>query len=311
MTSNWLRELESFDWWDSKTKWGKSAENRTWFIRQDDTEGYFLVDDDRDTYVVYPEISYQIDDQGYDGPWWLENGTQVGIECMGKWKHMYGFHGPSLPQTNSGTPQDIGIQIEGGWAQPKETRQFLKRAKSVVSNPKNFNQYVARVIGLVEGDIWVFASALVTFNIGLALVPVSGRLDTFEMSNLEIATADPEIVVSKYEPSKNLRKVGIGVKGHSFMTSGSWQSEPVNDEKFESMVDVLNQPLITAGALHDALGEISNELRGQTLSKELRRIHKYLVSPKAEQLFECLQEAGYSVALIPLGGRTIWKPLAV
>jgi hypothetical protein len=75
MVQSWIEELKSLPWWDTETAWGKKSDP-IWFVKPDDTEGYFLVDAN-DTYVVYPELSYQIDDQGYDGSWWLEKGYPV------------------------------------------------------------------------------------------------------------------------------------------------------------------------------------------------------------------------------------------
>jgi hypothetical protein len=37
-------------------------------------------------------------------------------------------------------------------------------------------------------------------------------------------------------------------------------------------------------------------------------VRKFLRSSEAQEMFTCMSDAGYGVALIPLGGRTIWSP---
>lgn len=307
MVQNWIEELKSLPWWDTETAWGKEPDP-IWFVKPDDTEGYFLVDAN-DTYVVYPELSYQYDDQGYDGAWWLETGTQVELRQIGKWQHLYGLRGPSLPRVESKDSEDVGIQIEGGWGTvPDSAPKFWQRTKPLITQAKNFNQHLASKIGLLESDVWVFASALTTYNLGLSIVPTHGRIDTYEMSNLEVATANPNSVSNKYSPTSNFRKVGVGMRSLSFITSGTGGSHPLNDELFEAMVSVINKPLETPVSLLNAMESFSLNLDSLDIPKELRQVRKYLLGSKAKEHFACLQELGYSVALIPLGGRTIWSP---
>ena len=310
MNSNWLRELESFDWWDTETAWGKEFVNGIWFVKPDDTEGYFLVDAN-DTYVVYPEESYQIDDQGYEGSWWLESGTQVELRQIGKWQYLYGLRGPSLPGVDSRNSQDLGIQMEGGWAaSPHYSRsKFWQRTQPLIVQAKNINQHLAMKTGLLERDLWVFASTLTTYNLGLSIVPTRGIIRTYEMSNIDVATAEPNSVVSKYEPTSNFRKVGVGMRSLSFSTSGTGGSQAMNEELLEATVSVINKPITSPALLLKTLETFSVRLDGKDMPKELRQINKYLRSPKAKGHFECLDELGYSVALIPLGGRTIWSPM--
>jgi hypothetical protein len=94
----------------------------------------------------------------------------------------------------------------------------------------------------------------------------------------------------------------------SYSTSGNGGSHPLNDEIFEAMVSVINKPIGTPDSLLKAMETFSLNLGGSDMPKELRQVMKYLLSPKAKEHFQCLQELGYSVALIPLGGRTIWSP---
>jgi hypothetical protein len=307
VVQNWLEELKALPWWDTETAWGKKSDP-IWFVKPDDTEGYFLVDSN-DTYVVYPELSYQIDDQWYDGSWWLETGTQVELHQIGKWQFIYGLRGPSVPRVESKDSEDIGIQIEGGWGNmPDSFSKFWQRTKPVITQAKNFNQHLARKIGLLESEVWVFASELTTYNLGLSIIPTHGRINTYEMSNLEVATADPNVVSNKYSPTSNFRKVGVGMSSLSYSTSGNGGSHPLNDEIFEAMVSVINKPIRTPDSLLKAMETFSLNLGGSDMPKELRQVMKYLLSPKAKEHFQCLQELGYSVALIPLGGRTIWSP---
>jgi hypothetical protein len=82
----------------------------------------------------------------------------------------------------------------------------------------------------------------------------------------------------------------------------------LNDELFEAMVSVINKPLETPVSLLNAMESFSLNLDSLDIPKELRQVRKYLLGSKAKEHFACLQELGYSVALIPLGGRTIWCP---
>ena len=82
--------------------------------------------------------------------------------------------------------------MEGGWAASTHysRSKFWQRTQPLIVQAKNFNQHLAMKTGLLERDVWVFASALTTYNLGLSIVPTHGRIRTYEMSNIDVATAD-------------------------------------------------------------------------------------------------------------------------
>jgi hypothetical protein len=309
--------LESFPWWDSPTKWAATAYKGAWFIKKPDTDGSFLVDTEHDVYEVFPPLSYSINDSWYKDDWWLEVGQPVQIESLGKWQFLYGLRGLHLPLTQSSVPQEIWVLLQGGWSTSVDApkRRFWKPKIKPVENrtePEDFREYLAQTTGLTEHDLWVFSCLLDSFNLGLAFVPSNGQIKTYEMSELLAATQSPEIVATSYHPSINLRNVGVGMTSFSFGVSGSGGSNPIDDSWYRDTLKSINTPINSPDELLRSLTLAtrwtSERWHKGFVTKPLEDVRNYLVSQPAQEHFRALSAAGYAVALIPLGGRTIWMP---
>jgi hypothetical protein len=313
----WLSRLESFPWWDSPTDWAANAYEGSWFIKAPDADGSFLVATKYDVYEVSPPLTYSIDDSVYEREWWKKQGQSVPIEALGKWQFLYGLRGLHLPSTNSIKPQEIWVALQGGWSAavpaPNESDLNSWNPGQQLVEPQDFRGYLARTIGLTEQDLYVFSCLLDSYNLGFAITPTHGRIDTYEMSDYEVATASPEIAVLGRSPSSNLRIVGVGFTSYSFGVSGSGGSHTLDDRWYNETVRAINRVISTP---EDLFVSISMATRWTSdpkwlsgfVSQPLKNLQAYLTSQSAIENFQVLNEAGYGVALIPLGGRTIWAP---
>lgn len=315
---NWLRKLESFPWWDSPTDWAATAYQGSWFIKQPDTEGSFLVDTKYDVYEVYPPLSYSINDSWYEEEWWIEQGQPVPIEALGKWQFLYGLRGLHLPIPGAGVPQEIWPVLRGGWStavEPPRRKFWSRRTKTVRQHvdPEDFKEYLAQSIGITEHDLWILSCLLDSYNLGFAFTPSQGRIETYEMSDFEVATASPEMAVVSHSPSSNFRNIGVGTTSLSFAASGTGGSNPVDDRWYKETIQAINRAISSPADLFEALSMATRWtshprwLKG-FVRKPLQNMQDYLTSDTAKDHFQMLHEAGYAVALIPLGGRTIWRP---
>ncbi len=314
---NWRTRLEAFSWWDAPTNWFDTAFESAWFIKSEDAEGSFLVDTKYDTYEVFPSLSYSINDSWHEEEWWKEQGQSVPVESLGKWQHLYGLRGLHLPTQNT-TAQEIWVFLRGGWStsvDPPKKRSFWRRNLPIAhpkGEPEDFRQYLSQTLGLTEHDLWVFSCVLDSYNLGFALVPLEGQINTYEMTNLQVATAKPEIVIALHLPSSNLRNVGVGVTSFSFSVSGTGGSVSVDDVRYEDTVKAINKPLTRPEALMEAMElatrwATDSKWYSRSLREPLENLRSYLASQAAIEHFEMLREGGYAVAIIPLGGRTIWR----
>jgi hypothetical protein len=180
-------------------------------------------------------------------------------------------------------------------------------------DPKDFRGYLAQSIGVTDYDLYVFSCLLDSYNLAFAITPAEGRIETYEMSDFEVATASPEIAVGSHSPSSNLRNVGVGITSFSFGVSGTGDSNPVDDHWYKETIQVINRAINSPTDLFEA---ISMATRWTTDAKwlkgfvrePLQNLQDYLTSQTAKDHFQVLHEAGYAVALVPLGGRTIWRP---
>ncbi len=315
---SWLRKLESFPWWDSPTDWAATAYQGSWFIKQPDTDGFFLVDTKYDVYEVFPPLSYSVNDAWYEAEWWLEQGQPVQIEALGKWQFLYGLRELHLPIPQASVPQEIWPVLQGGWSTSvdRPRRKFWSRKTKTVKqdvDPKDFRGYLAQSIGVTDYDLYVFSCLLDSYNLAFAITPAEGRIETYEMSDFEVATASPEIAVGSHSPSSNPRNVGVGITSFSFGVSGTGDSNPVDDHWYKETIQVINRAISSPTDLFEA---ISMATRWTTDAKwlkgfvrePLQNLQDYLTSQTAKDHFQVLHEAGYAVALVPLGGRTIWRP---
>jgi len=315
---NWMRKLESFPWWDSPTDWVESAYQGSWFIKRPDTDGSFLVDTEYDVYEVFPPLSYSINDSWYEEEWWIEEGQFVQIEALGKWQFLYGLRGLHLPIPDASVPQEIWVVLQGGWSTSIDApkRKFWSRKTTALKqaiDPQDFRGYLAQSIGVTEHDLYVFSCLLDSYNLGFAFTPSQGRIETYEMSDFEAATASPEIAVASHSPSSNLRNVGVGLTSFSFGVSGTGGSHPVDDLRYKETIQAINRAICSPEDLFECISMATRWtsdpqwLKG-FVREPLQNLQNYLTSQTANDNFRMLHEAGYAVALIPLGGRTIWRP---
>lgn len=322
----WLANLKQFPWWDKPTQWLSDAFESAWFIKNPDEDGSFLVETKYDTYEVFPPLSYQQNDSYYEESWWVQSGTQVQVSQLGKWEYIYGLRGERLADPKSIEAQELWPLMEGGWAAtPRDTQtshsisQFFGFRKAALlagskKAPKSFREYLARSIGVSDSALWFFASELSSFNLGFTFTPVGGKIATFEMSNLEVST-DPAVeVFEKFQPSDDLRKVGVGITSYSWAVSGTGGSKPLADDRFQDILRAINTPITTPKGLIDALQLVTREFNQKTLgSRKARKwaiveVFRYLMSDSATEHFKQLEAAGFAVALMPMGGRTLWRP---
>jgi hypothetical protein len=313
----WLSRLESFPWWDSTSDWASNAYEGSWFIKPPDADGSFLVATKYDVYEVSPPLSYSINDEVYEDEWWNEQGQFVPIEALGKWQFLYGLRGLHLLSQNSTVPQEIWVALQGGWSTvvpaPKEPDSTTSKTDHHLVDPHDFRSYLARSIGLTEHDLYVFACLLESYNLGFAFTPTQGRIETFEMSDFEVATASPEVAIIDRSPSSNLRNVGIGMTSYSFGVSGSGGSHAVDDGWYRDTIRVINRAISNPEDFFNAIS-LATRWKSETkwisgfVSEPLGNLQAYLRSETADVHFQLLSEAGYGVAIIPLGGRTIWIP---
>lgn len=326
----WVADLRSKDWYKQPEPEADGEDHNTYFnLETDSTEhepGSFLVAYDHETYCVYPGLSYQIndtfmnvlvdgngnevlDENGYlvKGPWWWEETTtQVPRVAMGKWLGLHGFSDPILTDAKSSEPQEVWVVINGGWMwTPRESRT-------------TFRSHLAGSIQVEDEALWWLASILTTRNLGLAIVPRGGKLLTYELDSLDVAVAQPAEIVERFRPCENLRRIGIGRFSFSFSVSGTGASEQEMDEgSFEQVANSVNKPIGSAKDLLEILGSWDDLFDQKRVTakffkwKRTKRpnvqIHEYLVG-RAGEHFAKLAEAGYALALIPLGGKTIWVP---
>lgn len=316
---NWLANLESYPWWNTRREWSKTEVEGAWFIKPEDADGSFLVDTTSDTLEVFPPRSYTINDSWPEEKWWLEEGQPVSVDQLGKWLFLYGLSGLHLPEPDSTLPQEIWVVLQGGWStavMPPKKKRFWHRAEESIApipEPKDFREYLAQSIGVTELDLYVFSCLLDSYNLGFALIPSRGVIDTYEMSDLQAATAEPASVVVSHSPSSNLRVVGVGVTSSSFGVSGTGGSHNLEDGWYAETLTVINKPFVTSKSFLEALDlatRWNREPRWKSgwVSEPLENIRSYLSSEQAIEHFQMLADAGYAVAIIPLGGRTIWRP---
>lgn len=315
---SWLNKLESFPWWDSPTEWAATAYQGSWFIKQPDTDGCFLVDTKYDVYEVFPPLSYSVNDSWYDEEWWLEQGQPVHIGALGKWQFLYGLRGLHLPVPHASVPQEIWPVLRGGWimAVDRPRRNFWSRKTKNVkqdNEPEDFREYLAQSIGITEHDLWVFSCLLDSCNLGFAITPAEGRIETYEMSDFEVATASPEIAILSHAPTSNFRNIGVGTTSLSFAASGTGGSNPVDDLWYRETIQAINRAISSPADLFEAISMATRwtsdpRWRKGFVLEPLQNLQAYLTSEIAKDHFQMLQEAGYAVAIIPLGGRTIWRP---
>jgi hypothetical protein len=315
---SWLKKLESFPWWDSPTEWAATAYQGSWFIKQPDTDGCFLVDTKYDVYEVYPPLSYSVNDAWYEEEWWLEQGQPVQIEALGKWQFLYGLRELHLPIPHASVPQEIWPVLQGGWSTSvdRPRRKFWSRKTKTVKqdvDPEDFRGYLAQSIGVTDYDLYVFSCLLDSYNLAFAITPAQGRIETYEMSDFEVATASPQVAVGSHSPSSNLRNVGVGITSFSFGVSGTGGSNPVDDLWYKETIQAINRAISSPADLFEAISMATRWtsdpkwLKG-FVREPLQNLQAYLTSQTAKDHFQVLHEAGYAVALIPLGGRTIWRP---
>jgi len=309
----WLARLESFPWWDAPTEWARTAFTSAWFVKEPDAEGSFLVETKYDTYDVFPPKSYSVNDSYYDEAWWEQEGQQVSIDALGKWQFLYGLEEVSLPDASSRVPQEVGVILIGGWRRHVNAEDAEADSQEISSDPETFREYLSQTIGVSERKLWVFACLLDSYNLGFAIVPKYGQIHTYEMTDLEVATANPETVIASRLPSVNLRNSGVGITSYSFSVSGTGNSHPVEDAWYEDMKLAINRALTSPQSLLAALSQVTrwtseSEWTSGGVEVELQSIRDYLNSPEASRHFGALESGGYAVAIIPLGGRTIWRP---
>jgi hypothetical protein len=133
------------------------------------------------------------------------------------------------------------------------------------------------------------------------------------MSDFEIATASPEIAILSHASTSNFRNIGVGTTSLSFAASGKGGSNPVDDRWYKETIQAINRAISSPADLFEAISMATRWtsdpkwLKGFVL-EPLQNLQAYLTSEIAKDHFQMLHEAGYAVAIIPLGGRTIWRP---
>lgn len=320
----WVADLRAKKWYLQPEPEADGEARNTYFDLEADASdheaGSFLVAYEYETNHVFPGLSYQIDDWGRDftdrgdgefeeAPWWWEEtATPVPRLALGKWLSLHGFSEPVLPDANSREPQEVWVAINGGWMwTPGQLRT-------------TFRTHLAWTIGVKDRALWWLGSILTTRNVGLAIVPAEGRLISYELGSLEVALAQPAEVVDRFSPCKDLRRIGIGRVSYSFSVSGMGASKDgMPDGEYAQIIDSINRPIRSAQQFLESLRSCTG-LFEEKLAKprffgrkppQRRRdeneIFEYL-QRGAEEHFTKLTEAGYALALIPLGGKTIWVP---
>lgn len=328
----WVADLRTKAWYKAPTPEAEGEKRVTYFDLPDDSTyfespadaveheaGSFLVDADHETYEVFPGLSYQINDSFMntidDGgefvikaPWWWED-TAVSVPrlALGKWQSLHGFCEPVLPNPSLGEPQEIWVSINGGW----------------MWNPHDghpsFRSHLAESMQVSDMALWKLASRLTSRNLGLAIVPSAGTLITYELSCLEVALASPSEVVEGFTPCEDFKRIGVGRYSHSGAASGTGASDEMTAAEYQRILNSINKPFTSASELLEALRACTESFDGKVtrprfLGKKPRMsgrdeadIVVYL-SGRGEGHFVKLADAGYAVALIPLGGKTIWVP---
>lgn len=308
----WVADLRSNDWYKQPGPETTGDEHNTYFnLSPESSEsepGSFLVDHDWETNHVFPGISYQINDDGgtfsefgEKNPWWWkETATPVPKLALGKWLSLHGFCEPVLPDAKLREPQETWVLINGGWMWTPG------------SSENAFRHYLARSINVEDSALWWLASTLTTVNLGLAVVPVAGKLTTYELGSLDIALAQPTEIVERFSPCEDYRRIGIGRHSYSFSFSGADPLDPgMLEAEYSRTLSFVNKPMSSAKELLDFLEsctEAFDEVNaGPPTDPDALQIREYLQG-RAEEHFAKLAEAGYALALIPLGGKTIWVP---
>ena len=330
----WVADLRTKPWYTTPTPEAEGEKRITYFDVPDDSTlfdspgdavgheaGSFLVEQEYETYEVFPGLSYQINDSlmntindggkfDIKAPWWWED-TAVSVPrlALGKWQSLHGFCEPVLPNPALGEPQEIWVSINGGWMWTPDDDD----------DDPSFRSHLAKSMQVSDWALWKVACRLTSRNLGLAIVPAAGKLITYELSCLEVALASPSEVVEGFTPCENLKRIGVGRYSNSGMVSGTGGSTEMTAAEYQRILNSINRPFTSASELLEALRSCTESFeakvtRPRFLGKKPRKsrrdeadIETYL-SGRGEGHFAKLAAAGYAVALIPLGGKTIWVP---
>lgn len=287
------------------------ANQKFYFIKEEGKEGYFAFEyEDWEFWGVEPGEDYESVDQ-YIGDWsesekfWRTLGIEVALKDIGKWRALFCTTEPEICDLNRVVAQEVWVCINGFWYDmPRSATWIGSHHKDAPTGELiSLRSRIAAETNLHEKVLFELAAELKSLNLGLAIVPLSGSIHTFEMESLEVAIGDPEALAASHLGCQDFRLFGIGKVSYSL---GAWkglESMALSDVWYEKNVVHLNKPLADPKKVNDAIESICE------FSKFINTdVGQFLNGDLALKLFRCMSEAGYGVAIIPLGGRTLWVP---
>ncbi len=357
-----------FDTWFNKVAAMQhdSPESATYyFVKEDGQPGYFGFEiDDWEFWGVEPGADYEsvdqhITDWAEEERFWLKSGTVVSPNELGKWRGLFCITEPQICNARLKEPQEVWVSMNGFWYdQPNHTRWIGNHYVNPESGVRtSLRAEIASQMGIPEWTLFRLSEEILSYNIGLAIVPADGKIETFEMENLDIAVGEAQDLVDSAVECVDFRPLGIGNKRNLVPSEG--EVLELNDHWYETNRRLVNHaytdsreiwqaiesicspsgiPLVVAPENQD-LGDLKQLAQATLLSgtrinemlSEFRKtlavqvpsmapeesertdvafavVREFLTSSEGQEMLTCMSDAGYGVALIPLGGRTIWSP---
>ncbi len=362
-----MGEMVFNQWFDKVSKMKIDAavlEADYYFIKEQNKTGYFaFVIPDWEYWGVEPGEDYETYDLACtdwddEDKIWVHSGTKISPNDLGKWRGLFCITEPVICDVSLNIAQEVWISFNGFWYDTPNHGVLGHHYLDPESGTEISLRFeVASLMRLPEWALYLLSQELIAYNLGLAIVPAVGTIQTFEMENLDIAVGEAQHLVDSAVECVDLRPLGIGKKRN--LVSSEGEVLELNDHWYETNRRLLNHAYTDSGELWQAIESICSPsgipivvapenqdlgdlkqlaqttLRSGTrineMLSELRKtlavqvpsmapevsertdvafavVREFLTSSGGQEMFTCMSNAGYGVALIPLGGRTIWSP---